>query len=184
VDAFVGSSRRSSHSQKTSLVFDETAFSEELMTDIDAGLASVIVSFLDARKPNAWMKLTQIYAASSSVDQQNSLASRGLSRFIMPSDLLQAAYTVDCLEVRHSNGDWEVRKKQRDTKKTSKSIAAVLRYDVEDWLKIGALQTLVYSRSGHRLSFGALFLTVLQDPARFELDWWRGDWWVRATYRH
>jgi len=152
--------------------------------DIDTDLVSVILCFLDARKPNAWMKLAHIYAASSSVEQQNSLASRGLSRFIMPSDLLQAAYTVDCLEVRHSTGDWEVRKKQRDTKKTSKAIAAVLRYDVEDWLKISALQTLVHVRSGHSLSFGTLFLTILQDPARFELDWWRGDFWVRATYRH
>ena len=130
------------------------------------------------------MKLMHVYASSPTVSHQNSIASTGLSSFIMPRDLLKAARMEPCLEVREKNREWEIRQKQQYQKNMNKAIATVLRYDVADWLKLSSLQTLVESRFGLQTSFGVVFSAILEDPVRFELEWWDEEWWARATYRY
>jgi len=70
------------------------------------------------------------------------------------------------------------------TKRLSRAISAVLRYDVSDWLDLPSLQNLLRRRFHLEVDFGDLMIAVLADPVRFELTKWEGSWWARATYRH
>jgi hypothetical protein len=66
----------------------------------------------------------------------------------------------------------------------SRAIAAVLRYDVLEWLDLATLQRMVRRRFHLPVALGDLLIVVLADTVRFELYRWQGSWWCRATYRH
>jgi len=147
-------------------------------------LVLVILAHLVGHDPDAWVRIIHAYASSPVISHQNDLAARGLQSFTTPSDLLMAARADKGLVVRERNGDWEVRRRHLDGKRTSKAISAVLRYDSAGWLKLSSLQTLMEARLGSPTSFGELMITILADQVRFELVLWEAEWWARAKYRY
>jgi len=147
-------------------------------------LVFLILSELKKNRIGKWMSLMQIYASSSAISHQNSLASVGLRAFIKPSDLMKAAGMETCLTVRERNKEWDVSLRPSNERNTSRVISAVLRYDVAGWIRMSALQILLNSRFGVNMSLGVLLIAIIGDPVRFEMTMWAGEWWAHAKYRY
>jgi hypothetical protein len=66
-----------------------------------------------------------------------------------------------------------------------KAVAAVLRYQVDGWLRADALQALLKQRLGRPVELAEVLDELWADAERFEaLPWDDGHVWARATYRH
>lgn len=150
--------------------------------DQDSFLVHVIVEHLLKLSSGSWANAFDIYAISSLVSQQNALASQGVGSFVSPQSLAQAAQGDRGLRTRLCSSGVEVSLRRRPN--ISKSLSAVLRYDVSDWLKLEALRRLLAARFCNQHSAAQVLATLLSEPRRFEICIWEGVPWVRAKYRY
>lgn len=133
-----------------------------------------------------WSSLRSLYFGSEEVEARNRLAALGDVSFVMPRHFSEAVKRDGNLVGRPVGGnDWECRvRSSKAATNMSKAISGVLRYEVNDWLPLGSLLPAIEARLKAPISFGSLFMALMADPARFQLDLWQGSWWARARYRH
>ena len=150
----------------------------------DAVLLHVIMDDLSRSRPGAWTEMMTIYGRSPILDELNRLAADGWGYFVTPQDLTQAASKDTGVRARRTGAHGESLELSTRRASLSRSLAAVLRYDVSDWVKVTALQTLLTQRFGSQHSLGQVLLSLLEDRQRFEAVVWEGESWARARYRY
>lgn len=147
---------------------------------------NVVYSAVQLQGPQRpWISILDIYTASEAVEMCNRLASSGHTAFVTPKALVTAAKSDSRLETRElEDGSWQCRDRETHGRRLSRAISGVLRYDVQDWMSLSALQPLVAARLNRPVTLGSIFVGVAGDDRRFQLQQWEGKWWARATYRH
>ncbi|NDH07446.1 hypothetical protein EBX93_16260, partial [bacterium] len=104
----------------------------------------VIADDLSRCRAGAWVPIRLIFRRSPLIEELNELAANGWGHFLRPQDLERAAERDWGLRVRRPGNEEEGADLEVSNRRAmiSRALAAVLRYDVSDWVKVTALQTL------------------------------------------
>jgi hypothetical protein len=155
----------------------------ELVDGWDALHLHIIAEDLARCRPGAWVPIRRTFQHSPLVEELNRLAANGWGHFVCPQDLERAAENDWGLRTRRpaQGAGLEVSSRRA---MISRALAAVLRYDVSEWVKTTVLQTLLAARFGAQHSLGQILLCLMEDPQRFETVVWEGESWARARYRY
>ena len=149
----------------------------------DTLLLHVVMDDLSRCRPGTWVPVLRIYERSSLVEELNDLAANGWGHFVRPQDLAAVVEKDWGLRTRVQveGGRLEVSTRRA---MISRALAAVLRYDVSEWVKTSTLKTLISARFGAQHSIGQILLCLMEDPQRFDATVWEGESWARARYRY
>lgn len=152
----------------------------------DALLLHVIADDLSRCRAGAWVPIRLIFRRSPLIEELNELAANGWGHFLRPQDLERAAERDWGLRVRRPGNEEEGADLEVSNRRAmiSRALAAVLRYDVSDWVKTTTLKTLLAARFGAQHSLAQILLCLMEDPQRFETAIWEGVSWARARYRY
>ena len=153
----------------------------------DSSLLLVVLEQLSLLPPGTWLDTLSIYRNSRIVSYWNRLASEGSAYFCGPQDLVDAIRRDKTLRVKLvEDGAWVLVSMKTKLPSISRTLSAVLRYDVSEWIRVTSLKTLLHAKSKHQRTYSSaeVLWALLSDRDRFEVSFWQGETWVKAAYRY